>query len=254
MARAPQGASRFFTTAFGALSATTTGTSTMGMSSVRASVWALPLPCPRIVAHSGAAPDKSGWTMWHAQDRRQRWKTALTAGGEPTTACMAKTLPSFVIRSAGIAQQGGRRHLAIASALVRARRAMRPQSTRPRLRAVAQPSTPCSAPTVILKLQAPVFSAAQRTPQTHIAFQAWRGDPACTITPASLWGGSTVILCRTLVRTRRSAPVGRSTGSGGSETPTFTLYLAITNRSYVLSGAYGGGGGWGAGGGGVVTW
>ena len=132
-------------------------------------------------------------------------------------------------RRAGISQQGGRRHLAIASALVWARRAMRPQSTRPRLRAIAQPSTPCSAPTVILKLQAPVFSAARRTPQTHIAFQAWRGDPTCTITPASLWGGSTVILCRPRVRTRRSAPVGRSTGSGGSETPTFILYLAITN-------------------------
>ena len=95
MARAPQGASRFFTTTFGALSATTAGTSTMGMSSVRASVWALPLPCPILVAHLGAALDKSGWTMWHAQDRRQSWKTALTAAGEPTTAGMAKTLPLF---------------------------------------------------------------------------------------------------------------------------------------------------------------
>jgi hypothetical protein len=154
--------------------------------------------------------------------------------------------------SAGISQQGGRRHLAIASALVRARRAMWPQSTRPRLRAIAQPSTPCSTPTVIL--HTPVSIAARR-PQTHIAFQACReGQPTRTITPAlPPLGDSTVILCRTMVRTRRSALVGRSTGSGGSETPTFILYLAITNGSYVLSGAYGGGGGWGGGGRNVVT-
>ena len=95
VARPTQGASRSITTAFGALSATTCGTSTMRMSSAGASASAPPLPRSAIAAHSGAALDRSGWTMWHARDRRQGWKTAVTADGEATTALTAKTLPSF---------------------------------------------------------------------------------------------------------------------------------------------------------------
>ena len=106
----------------------------------------------------------------------------------------------------GINQQGGRRHLAIASALVRARRAMRPQSDRPRLRAVARPRTLCSPATVYLTAAA--NSAARRTPQTPIAFQAGRRGQQCTITPRlPFLGGSTVLLCPTQEQTRRSARV-----------------------------------------------
>ena len=105
----------------------------------------------------------------------------------------------------GINQQGGRRHLAIPSALVRARRAMRPQSDRSRLRAVARPRSPCSPASVYLLAAA--ISAARRTPQTAIAFQAGRGGHQCTITHRLPLGGSTVLLCRTQGRTRRSALV-----------------------------------------------
>ena len=109
VARPTQGASRSITTAFGALSATTCGTSTMRMSSAGASASAPPLPRSAIAAHSGAALDRSGWTMWHARDRRQGWKTAVTADGEATTALTARTLPSFAPPSAAHRRRRRRR-------------------------------------------------------------------------------------------------------------------------------------------------
>ena len=83
-------------------------------------------------------------------------------------------------RSLGLSQPGRRRHLAIPSALLRARRAMRPQSDLPRLRAIAQPSLPC-----LDYLQTNALHAARRIPQTTIAFQAGRVEIWCTITHRS---------------------------------------------------------------------